>query len=245
MRTKTLLIAATALAATVISSEAQVYSANIVGYVNQTLTGNSAFTLITAPLQGTNGLNTSTVESLMPALDAGDAVYIWTGNGYYSSTYFGGPDGFLTPPNDWIDQNNVTTNSPSVALGQGFFYSTQSGNQETNTFIGTVVLTNSLPLTGNSAFTLVSSTPPIGGSLESTNFNLPLDAGDAIYVWTGNGYYSSTYFGGPDGFLSPPNDWIDQNNVTTNAPVVSVGQGFFYSTQSGNAETWNQSLIVQ
>jgi len=244
MRTKTLLVAAAALAATVISSEAQtVYSANIVGYVNQTLTGNSAFTLITPPLQGTN--KTASIESLMPALDAGDTVYIWTGNGYYSSTYEGGPDGFLTPPLSWVDQFNNVTNSPSITLGQGFFYSTQSGNQETNTFTGTVITTNSIPLAGNSAFTLVGSTPPIAGSLESTNFNLPLDAGDTIYVWNGNGYYSSSYEGGIDGFLNPPNDWVDQFNNVTNAPVVTVGQGFFYSTQSGNAATWNQNFIVQ
>jgi hypothetical protein len=244
MRTKTLLVAAAALAATVISSEAQtVYSANVVGYVNQTLAGNSAFTLITPPLQGSN--KTASVESLMPCLDAGDTVYIWTGSGYYSSTYYGGPDGFLTPPLDWIDQFNITTNSPSVTMGQGFYYSTQSGNQETNTFTGTVITTNSIALAGNSAFTLVGSTPPIAGSLESTNFNLPFDAGDTIYVWTGNSYYSSTYYGGPDGFLTPPLDWIDQNNVTTNAPVVTVGQGFFYSTQSGNAATWNQNFIIQ
>jgi len=129
-------------------------------------------------------------------------------------------------------------------MGQGFFYSTQSGNKETNTFVGTVVLTNQIPLTGAGAFTMVGSTPPIGGSLESTNFSLPLDAGDTVYIWTGNAYYSSTYFGGPDGFLTAPNDWIDQNSVTTNAPVVSVGQGFFYSTQSGNAEVWNQNLVL-
>jgi hypothetical protein len=240
MRTKTLLIAAAVLAATVISSEAQVYSANIVGYASTVLPGSGAFTMINAPLQGTN----NSVESLMPALDAGDTVFIWTGAGYYSSTYFGGPDGFLSPPNDWIDQNSVTTNSPVVALGQGFFYETGSGNQETNTFSGTVVLSNSVPLAGSGAFSLVASTAPISGSLESTNFNLPLDAGDTVFIWTGNGYYSSTYFGGPDGFLSPPNDWIDQNSVTTNAPNVTVGQGFFYETGSGNAETWNQNLIV-
>jgi hypothetical protein len=37
MKSKTLLIAAAALVAGVITSEAQVYSANIVGYVNVTL----------------------------------------------------------------------------------------------------------------------------------------------------------------------------------------------------------------
>ncbi len=55
MRTKTLLIAAAALAAAVTSSQAQstVYSQNIVGYVNQVLPGAGVFTSVVAPLQGT------------------------------------------------------------------------------------------------------------------------------------------------------------------------------------------------
>jgi len=242
MRTKTLLIAIAALvAAGVVTSKAQVYSANVVGYVNTVLPGSSAFSMICNPLDA----GTNAAENLISCLDSGDTIYLWTGNGYYSSTYYGGPDGYLTAPMDWVDQNNVTTNSPNIPPGMGFFYSTQSGDQETNTFTGVVRTTNNIALPGSSAFSLVASTAPIGGSLESTNFGLPLDSGDTIYIWTGNGYYSSTYYGGGDGYLDPPYDWVDQNNVTTNAPVVVPGQGFFYSTQSGNAETWNQNFIVQ
>ena len=42
MRTKTLLIAAAALAAGILSSSAQTYSQNIVGYVNQVLPANAS-----------------------------------------------------------------------------------------------------------------------------------------------------------------------------------------------------------
>jgi hypothetical protein len=178
----------------------------------------------------------------LSALNSGDTVYVWTGSGYYSSTFFGGPNGFLTPPSDWIDDTGTTTNSPALVPGQGFFYSTASGGQETNTWTGSVVLTNQVALPGGGAFSLLGSAAPIADSADGTNLNLPLDSGDTVYVWTGNGYYSSTFFGGPDGFLTPPNQWIDDTGTTTNAPQVSVGQGFFYSTASGSAETWKQNV---
>ena len=59
MRTKTLLIAAAALVATVISSEAQtVYSANVVGYYNVPIGGNR-FGLVANQLNldNTNGIS--------------------------------------------------------------------------------------------------------------------------------------------------------------------------------------------
>ncbi len=56
MKTKTLLIAAAALAAGVISSQAQVYSANIVGYANVVCPA-STLVLLANPLD--NGTNTA------------------------------------------------------------------------------------------------------------------------------------------------------------------------------------------
>ncbi len=48
---KTLLIAAAALAASLIPSQAQVYSQNIVGYVNTAIPGGGALTLVANPIQ--------------------------------------------------------------------------------------------------------------------------------------------------------------------------------------------------
>jgi hypothetical protein len=239
MRTKTLLIAAAALAAAVTSSQAQstVYSQNIVGYVNQVLPGNGSFTMAVAPLVG----STNAADAIIPAIQTGDTLYIWTGTGYYSSTYIGGNAG--PQGQNWFDQYNNWTNAPALSSGQGFFYSTGSGSQETNTWTGSVLLTNSIPLAGNGAFSMVGSTPPIGGLLDSTNFNLPLQTGDTLYIWTGNAYYSSTYIGGNAG--PQGQNWFDQYNNWTNAPTVTVGQGFFYSTGSGSAEVWNQNLVIQ
>src|ERR1700744_2623354 len=88
MRTKTLLIAAAALAAGVISSEAQVYSQNIVGYINLPLS--PGYTLIgnqlSTDLTGTN----NTVASVFGTnLLVNTAVLAWEPGiaGYTSATW--------------------------------------------------------------------------------------------------------------------------------------------------------------
>ena len=93
---------------------------------------------------------------------------------------------------------------------------------------------------------MIGSTPPIGGSLAVTNtaFGLPLDAGDQVQLWTGGSYNTYVYEGGVNGFLTAPNDWLDQNNNPAPAPAISVGQGFFYSAGSGDTEVWNQNLVL-
>ncbi len=70
MRTKTLLIAAAALAATVISSEAQVYSANVVGYVNVVLQG--GYNLEANPFDDGNGNHLTNL--INPSLPASEVI---------------------------------------------------------------------------------------------------------------------------------------------------------------------------
>jgi hypothetical protein len=242
MRTKTLLIAAAALAVGVLTSSAQTYSQNIVGYVTMPLRSGGGFTMLVNPLTNT----TANAETVMGScLDAGDQISLWAGHSYNTFTYQGGPNGYLTPPDDWVDSNGNNVAAPNLLPGQGYFYATGSGDTETNTFTGSVVLTNSTIMNPGGGFTLVGSTPPISVSVESTNMSLPLDAGDQVSIWLGNGYATYTYQGGANGYLTPPNDWVDSNGNNVAAPVVNVGQGFFYATGSGDSETWIQNLIVQ
>jgi hypothetical protein len=203
--------------------------------------------LIVAPLAGT----TTAADVLLPALQSGDSVLIWSpGSQTYSQDYYIGaganqPGG--TGFGNWYDGVNVT-NAPNIYPGEGVFYSTGSGNAETNIFSGTVVLTNSIALVGNGAYSLVGSTPPISAYADSTNFNLPFQSGDSVLIFnSGSQTYSQDYYigagynqAGGTGF----GNWYDGVNVT-NAPIIQVGQGFFYSTGSGNAEQWNQSLSTQ
>ena len=70
MRTKTLLSAVAVLAASLAISKAQVYSQNVVGYVNTTLTGNLKYSAIANPLNAP----TNTIGVLLAALPATSQV---------------------------------------------------------------------------------------------------------------------------------------------------------------------------
>jgi co-chaperonin GroES (HSP10) len=226
MRTKTLLIAATALAVGIGSSLAQTYSQNIVGYVNQVLPAN-AYSLLVAPLANTT---TNNAEQILTCLQTGDEVLFFNGSGYNFDVYIG--------PGTWIDGvSGNPINAPLLPPGVGFFYQTGAGVQETNTAVGVVVLTNSIALPLNS-YNLVGSTAPIAGSVESTNFSLPLQTGDQVLIYNGSGYNFDVYIS--------PGSWID--GVSGNpiaVPTVTVGQGFFYQTGAGVTEQWNQNVVVQ
>src|SRR5262249_33655332 len=92
MRTKALLCAA-ALAAGAVSSMAQsnVYSLNVVGYINQILVGGGAagkFQMIANQLNTTN----NTIGSLIPAAPDGTVLYKFNGTSFDIATSLGGWD---------------------------------------------------------------------------------------------------------------------------------------------------------
>jgi hypothetical protein len=243
MRTKTLLIAAAALAAAVTSANAQstVYSQNIVGYVNTTFpTAGSSYFLV-APLTGTS----EAADILMAsALQPGDDILTWNGSGY-TLIYYVGPGGNSPNTNVWQDSAFNPTNAPTLAPGEGFFYQNASGSIETNTWVGNVQLTNSISFNVPGASYAVGSTPPVAGAVDNpATINLPLQPGDDTLTWNGSGY-TLTYYVGPGGNSPNTNTWQDSAFDPTNAPVVSVGQGFFYQNASGSAETWTQNLVIQ
>jgi len=202
MRTKTLLIAAAALAATVISSEAQtVFSANVVGYVNVVCPA-GALVLTSNPLD--NGTNTA--NDLLASLPNKSQIQIWNGSGFTPVTK--GATGFS--PN------------PTLPVGTGFFVKAVSNF--INTFVGNVVpviggtSTNNFPL---NTLVLVGSTLPVGGTFNdvgSNTINLiaTLPNKSQIQVWNGTGFTPLTK--GATGFS--PN------------PALSVAQGFFVKSVS-------------
>ena len=227
MRTKSLLLAAAALAAGVLSSQAQtVYSANIVGYVNQTFTAGQ-YQLVTPTLSVTS---TNSAEDVLPSLQTGDEILLWTGSTYASYTY--------VAPGVWQLPNGNTGAAPLLGQGQGFFYLNGQGANETNTTVGTVTLTNTVTLPAG-IYTLVGSTPPIADSLDGTNLNLPLVTGDEVLLWdpVGTTYLGYTYVA--------PGVWQLPNGNTGTAPTLPVGAGFFYLNGQGSSESWTNTITVQ
>lgn len=233
---KTLLIAAS-LAAGVISSLAQSpYSQNIAGYVNRTLPGGNTYVQINAPfLAGTN-----TVEALMPAIKNGDKISFWNGNSYTTLTYAGA--NFDGQGHAWADSQGNGQKSPLINPSRAFVYQ-NNGTAVTNTFCGYVPTTNSVTIPGEHAYTLLVSAIPISGALDSPGLSLPFQPGDKVFVGIGDRYRAFTYQGANfDGY---GHAFTDESGQAQSAPVIQVGQAFFYQNNQASAETWNQGLKFQ
>jgi hypothetical protein len=217
MRTKTLLIAAAALVAGVISTEAQpVYSANVVGYANVILPGNGAYSLIANPFDDGNG---NQLTNLLATLPNSSTVTTWNGSGYDApiSLTLGAWSGNKTlPPGVGFFVKNGKTGSPTI----------------TNTFVGSIVAANGASATNGLAlgYNLVGSTLPYAGDLTTdTNLNLVVPNSSTITVWNGSGYNAPISL--TLGAWSGP------------APV-SVGQAYFIK-EGKFATNWVQTLHLQ
>lgn len=113
MRTKTLLVAVAALALSLATSQAQVYSANVVGYASVPLQSSVTY-LLTCPF--TVGVSNGANEVFNPPLPDFSQLNIWNGGGY--DTYFSDS----TSPSLWDDVNqNPIGTPPSISVAQGFF----------------------------------------------------------------------------------------------------------------------------
>jgi len=229
MKTKSLILAAAALAVGVFTSQAQtVYSANIVGYVNQTLTAGQ-YQLVTPTLSVTS---TNSAEDVLPALQTGDEILLWNaGAGSYEGYTF-------ITAGTWQLPNGNTGPAPLLGLGQGFFYLNGQTLNETNTTVGTVALTNTVTLPAG-VYALVGTTPPVSDALDGANLNLPLQTADEVLLWDPVG---TTYLGYT--FISA-GVWQLPNGNTGTAPTLPVGQGFFYLNGQTTSETWTNNITVQ
>jgi hypothetical protein len=212
MRTKTLFLAAAALAAGLASSMAQsnVYSVNIVGYYGVTVPANSK-TLVANQLDnGTNDL-----AGLTTVLPNKSVCYLWTGSSFQGITKTAGS---FSP-------------DPTVAPGTGFFILTPAtAGTLTNTFVGQTLVSNSVALP-NSSLVLVGCMIPFSGNMNDSGANT-LNLGSALipnktiaYLWAGSSFTGITKTSG---------SWPGN-------PAIAVGQGYFLSSKGASTwNTWIQ-----
>jgi hypothetical protein len=202
MNSKTLLISAAALAAGVMTSQAQVYSQNIVGYINVPL--NTGFNLVAnqLDLDGT-GTNNSIYTTVGTNLPSGTFLYAWNGTGFTSSK--------LNALGKWLTNNQIITNA--VNPGAGFFLDVAAPTNVT--FVGNVITgTNTYAVPAG--FQVLSPSGPVAGTLDTTNGYTPTK-GDFIYVFNGSGYNSHKYSG---------TAWLSGD------PQIAVGQAVFFDSAS-------------
>jgi hypothetical protein len=184
MRTKTLLLTAVLSAAAAASSMADVFSVNVVGYVNVSVP--AGFSMIANPLN--NGDNT--LQTVIPNAVDGTKIFKFS-NGQFENAcqFFGAPDNIWDP--------NTTINP-----GEGFFILSPVATNIT--FVGEVATgtqTNSYP----AGFSIKSSIVPQSGGLSSV-LGFPAQDGDKIYLFdTAAQTYKSAdqFFGAPDNVWDP------------------------------------------
>ena len=245
MRTKTLLIAAAALAVGAISSEAQVYSQNIVGYANIVVTGGQ-YNMLTAPFNSgaTNGANE--IFNGNYALNAGylpdgTILYRWNGAGFDGNIYdvSAGADA-----NNWYNGDETdTADTPTLGPGQGFFLVPPAGTTFTNLYAGTVAVNvgaqNVLTVNGGQ-YNMLGCVIPAAGAVSNAVINMYPPDGTILYTWNGNGFNGNIYDSSAG---ADANNWYNGDETdTANTPTINVGQGFFVVPPSLTTWLWTNSL---
>jgi hypothetical protein len=256
MRTKSLLIAAVAtLAAGVVTSQAQVYSQNIVGYVNTTIP--NGFVNVNNPLDAsdpTSGLVNNSVTNIFPVFSGnldGSVLNIWNGTKYVQYTIDSSWGSGIGNGADTAQVNPP----PVINPGAGFFFQNTLGVATTNTFVGTVhvdapaagtnvVGTTTNILTSSPYLTYVSSKLPIGGGVSSV---LQLPAGGVL----DGALIQIPIIGANGGVAGFTTVTIDSSwstgfgNAADTAqvpePVIPVGAGFFFENTLGAPQQWIQN----
>jgi hypothetical protein len=226
MRINTALMGAAAFAvgALTTATAQNVYSVNVVGYVNVTIPAGYSF--VANPLKATdNSVNALFGAATTNGAALGGVVYTWAGSGF-------GVNGNDAYGAGWSNPN------AQFPPGVGFFYYNPNP-QFTNTFVGEVVqgpATNSLP----TGYSMQGSQWPAQGFVQDLGLNA--GQGDTIYLWGNNSFkvINLDAYGGGWTQPAPAGTVVDP----VKGPQIGVGGGFFYFN-TGAPFKWTSNFTVQ
>lgn len=174
MRTKALLATAALGCALTAGLNAQVYSENVVGYIN--LTAKPGFNLLANQLIQQD----NTVAALLTGVPGGTTVYKYDpATGYDINSY---------------DADFEEWEKPDMTLspGEGFWLWNPSDQDVVITLVGEVPQ-GELTVELAEGFNLVSSPVPQAGKV-GTDLGMPVGGGDVVYLFSpDSGYFISTY----------------------------------------------------
>jgi hypothetical protein len=234
MRTKTLLIAAAALVAGVISSNAQIYSVNDAGTVSIVAPNGGTYLLaIPFNIGVSNGANEiwPLTPTLQPTLPDYSSILIWDPNTLSYTTYISDS----TSSSLWDDGSySPLSGAPTLPVGEGFFLIPSA--DVTLSFVGQVAVdngTSNQTFLANGGTYLVGSAVPYGGAITNGNdstggVNLDINGGlpdySSLLTWDPNTLTYTTYISdSTSGSL-----WDDGSySPLATPPTMAVGQGVF------------------
>lgn len=240
---KTLLLAAAALAASVISSNAQVYSQNIVGYANlPAVTGGKNYLITCQFVMGvSNGIN----EVFGSSLPANSEILTWDPVASKFSVALYDPTDPAASGQPWYQGDDATPLSPYPTLppGKGFFL--VAATPTTNVFAGAIAInvgtSNNLVLpTGGKNYAVGCAVPYAGGVTNGTTStggpdlqNLPANSELLFWNYATSLYTVALY--DPTDPAAAGTPWYQGDDATPyvdpstggHLPTIAVGQGFF------------------
>jgi len=220
MKIKTLAIAAATLAVGAISSQAQVYSQNIVGYVNSAAPSGE-YNFWCNPLTTGNDVLTNIFHNV----PGGTTLQIWNGNGYNSYT-------FNATGGHWKNGAAIVDNT-NLPPGVGYFI--EAPSPWTNTFTGQIAVNSGSSITNSltGAITPVGSVVPFGDVVTNgATINLQVAGGSTLQKWSVSGQTFTAFT-----FNGTGHNWKIGSLVTN--PPMAVGEGFFI--QASSATNWVQT----
>jgi hypothetical protein len=235
---KTLLLAAAALALSGISSQAQVYSQNIVGYANVTTPNSGSFYSVAVPFK--MGVSNGANEVFGSSLPEFSSILVWDAGAQTFNFY----QTFSGSATGWADSGFADAQPPTLPVGKAFFLNPSA--PVTNTFAGAIVVnvgtSNNMALPSSGVFYMVSPTVPYAGSVTNGNnssggVNLNgLPEFSSLLIWDSvvqNYTFVQTFSGSATG-------WADSGFADVPVPTLSVGQGFFINLSA--PYTWTTGL---
>jgi len=264
MKIKALLITAAALAAGVITSQAAVYSQNVVGYYNVSVGGNQ-FGLVANQmnLDNTNGISQIFTGGLVSDVDGANNSVIWLWNPitsqYTTYQYFSASDAntdFGSAQAGWWDAGSGTFHNDPLPYGKAcFIQNFNNGSAITVTVAGNVPQGTNV-LTLNQGFSLVGAPVPLSTNLTSSALgfvgNSDVDGANNDVIWLWNPvtqqYTTYQYFSANDAntdFGNPTAGFWDAGSGTLQNVSPNVGTGFFIQRLIPGSTIWTNTLTVQ
>jgi len=205
MRTKALILSAMLGVAGITSSFAQgtVYSVNVVGYINLTLT--TPYSLIANQLDNGAG---NLITNMFTGLPLQTVIYKFNGTSYDSLTFLGGAN--------WTPVGN---RQMTCAPGEGVFVrKPASATSISLTFVGEVMqgtLVNPVAI----GYDIYSGMVPQAGGITTVHNYIPANQ-DVVYKFNGTNYSGKTW-------LQTLNRWNPAGE-----PVVEVGEAVFINSKT-------------
>jgi hypothetical protein len=182
---------------------AQVYSVNIVGYINLNL--RPGYSLIANQLVATPN---NKLDTVLPGVPIESQVQKFTGTGFNVDIYDG---------TAWLDNATGNPSATTVSPGEGFFFFNPTGSAITSTLVGEVRTGNGLTVPLGPGYSLVSSIVPQDISLTAAN-GFPQRLEMQYQSFTGTGF---------NVLINDGTGWLDNATGDPADARPTVGQGFF------------------